>query len=166
MSIYLDISGRGGQGGTDDFLIHLDISGVGHDGQGGQRSRAAYGNPSADELEPASAPPVAQPHGFGLLQRWHKPFIAVSLGHSGGTGSSILSVCGDIACPEQPHGEGLPQRPHVEGPPLNFSTTLPRDRPIKYPTIAMSAMPNNINKGDVLLEAILFSIRVFYAGQV
>ena len=123
--MYFDISGIGGQGGTVAFNTHLLESGSGHDGQGGQRSRAAYGIPSADELEPASAPPLEQPHGLGLLQRWHKPFIAVSLGHSGGTGSSILSVCGDIACPEQPHGEGLPQRLQVEGPPSNFSTTLP-----------------------------------------
>ena len=37
LSIYFDISGKGGHGGTADFFIHLDISGLGQDGQGGQR---------------------------------------------------------------------------------------------------------------------------------
>jgi len=133
---------------------------VGHDGQGGQRSRAAYGIPVGHEFDPASAPPVAQPHGLGLWQRPHNPLVAASLGHSGCGGSSKLSNFG------HPHGWGLLQRLHL--PPSNFSITLPlRDRPTKYPTIKRSANPNKSIIGVTFnAEAILFSIRVFYAGQV
>ena len=168
LSMYLDISGRGGQGGTADFLIHFDKSGAGQDGQGGQRSRDAYGIPSGDELDPASAPPVAQPQGRGLWQRPHNPLIAASLGHSGGVGRLRSIAEGEVACEDMghPQGRGLPQRLQLL-PPSNFSTTLPRKRPIKYPTINMSTKPNKRIIGVTLNpEAILFSIMVFYAGRL
>jgi hypothetical protein len=161
----LDISGSGGQGGTADFLIHLDISGVGHDGQGGQRSRSAYGIPSGDELDPASAT-LPHPHGLGLWHVLQRRFIASALGQFGISGNSKSNASGGIAIAGQPQGLGLLQR--LQGPPpSNFSKTLPRDRPIKYPTINKSATPNKISIGDTFkTEAILFCIMVFYAGRL
>jgi len=142
LSMYLDISGRGGHGGTADFFIHLDISGVGHDGQGGQRSRAAYGIPIGDELDPASAPPLTHPQGFGLRQRsqtllaqpqgrglWQRSqmlLVAAALGQSGADGMS-KPLSASFA---QPQGV-FPQRLHVL-PPANFSsTTFPLTLPIR-----------------------------------
>lgn len=60
-NIYLDISGIGGQGGTDAFKTHFVGSGSGHVGHGGQFGRSA-------------PPPEGHTHGRGFVQRSHTVF--------------------------------------------------------------------------------------------
>jgi len=138
---------------------------VGQDGQGGQRSLCAYGIPVGDELDPASAT-LPHPHGLGLLHVLQRFFVAASLGQCGIGGNSKSNDAGGTGTAGQPQGLGLPQR--LQGPPpSNFSKTLPRARPIKYPTINMSATPNKRSIGDTFIpEAILFCIMDFYAGRL
>jgi len=118
---------------------------VGQDGQGGQRSLCAYGIPSGDELDPASAtlccdecipfqaPPLPppHPHGLGLWHVLQRCFIASALGQCGIDGNSKSNDSGGIAVAGQPQGRGLLQRLQLPPPPSNFSKTLPRARPIK-----------------------------------
>jgi hypothetical protein len=95
-----------------------------------------------------------------------RPLVAAALGHSGGVGILRSIADGAIGAGGQPQGFGLLQRLQLPPPPSNFSNTLPRARPIKYPTINMSAMPNKRIIGVTFIpEAILFSIMVFYAGR-